>query len=63
MQLEIVTNCSAELTLISRRTNATFVSPRKDEVVVIGGDHYIVRQVLHIFGRDDETLKLFVEPQ
>lgn len=61
MQLEIVTDCSDEVTLISRRTNATFICPREGEAVVIGGDHYVVRQVLHIYGLHDETLKLFVE--
>lgn len=62
MKLEIVTGI-AEVELVSRRTNACFICPRKNEAVVICGKRYYVREVVHIYERDDETLKIFVEEE
>lgn len=62
MKLEIVKGAD-EVQLISRNINATFVCPRKNEVVVIGGDKYFVREIKHIYERFDETLKIFVEAE
>lgn len=62
MKLEIVTGVD-EVQLLDERINATFVCPRKNEVVVIGGDRYFVRDLIHIYGRSEQTLKIFVEPE
>jgi hypothetical protein len=62
MKLEIVTGIN-EVQLLDERINATFVCPRKNEVVVIRGERYFVRDLIHIYGRLEQTLKIFVEPE
>ena len=62
MKLEIVTGVD-EIQLLSERINATFVCPRKNEVVEVGGKRYFVRDLIHIYGRLEQTLKIFVDAE
>lgn len=62
MKLKIVMGID-EVCLLAKSINALFVCPRKNETVVIEGDRYFVREVVHIYGRIDDTLKIFVEPE
>lgn len=62
MKLEIVKGVD-EVQLLRENVNATFVCPRKNEVVVIDGDRYFVRDLIHIYGRFEKTLKIFVEEE
>lgn len=61
MKFEIVTGAD-EVKLVTGRINATFVCPRKNETVVVEGDRYFVREVVHQYGRV-EHLKIFVEAE
>lgn len=61
MRFEIVTGVD-EVQLVTGRINATFVCPRKNETVVVEGDRYFVREVVHQYGRI-EHLKIFVEAE
>ena len=59
MRLKIVKGVDEDVLLI-KNINATFVCPRKNEVIVVDGLRHFVRDVVHYYGFED-TLKIFVE--
>lgn len=61
MRLKIVKGVDQDV-LLSKNINATYVCPRKNEVVVVNGLRYFVRDVVHTYGFED-TLKIFVEEE
>lgn len=61
MRLKIVKGVDQDV-LLSKNINAAYVCPRKNEVVVVNGFRYFVRDVVHTYGFED-TLKIFVEEE